>query len=157
MCSPAIGFIIFKISHVFTWYRSIAGKHIKNCRTLFSVWRIFLQNVFGRFLRLAVPQSTYIPREPQCLSPPPNWYSPPPLPHVSLTGWGSPNSDDWRKGLALYLLCGLYKICEKYLKKVLRIVHDYRCIHPVLRKNHTCVIPVSNFRRRWPHDPGQYT
>jgi hypothetical protein len=25
---------------------------------------------------------------------------------------GSPNSDDWRKGLALYLLCGLSKIRE---------------------------------------------
>jgi hypothetical protein len=24
-------------------------------------------------------------------------------------GWGSPNSDDWRKGLALFLLCGLYE------------------------------------------------
>jgi hypothetical protein len=24
-------------------------------------------------------------------------------------GWGNPNSDDWRKGLALCLLCGSYK------------------------------------------------
>jgi hypothetical protein len=53
----------------------------------------------------------------------------------------------------MYLLYGLSKIREKYIKKVLRIVLDYRCIHPVLRKNYTCVIPVSNFRRRWPHDP----
>ncbi len=28
MCSPAIAFVILKISHVFTRYRSIAGKHI---------------------------------------------------------------------------------------------------------------------------------
>jgi hypothetical protein len=30
MCSPAIVFIILKISHVFPRYRSIAGKNIKN-------------------------------------------------------------------------------------------------------------------------------
>ncbi len=36
MCSPAIVFINLKISHVFLRYRSIAGKHIKNRRTLLS-------------------------------------------------------------------------------------------------------------------------
>jgi hypothetical protein len=45
------------------------------------------------------------------------WDSPTPLPQASLTGWGSPNSDDWRKGLALRLLCGLSEIREKYIKK----------------------------------------
>ncbi len=29
-CSPAIAFLIVMISHVFSRYRSIAGKHIKN-------------------------------------------------------------------------------------------------------------------------------
>ncbi len=29
-----------------------------------------------------------------------------PLPAVRLRGWGSPNSDAWRKSLALCLLCG---------------------------------------------------
>jgi hypothetical protein len=63
--------------------------------------------------------STYIPRVLQCLFPRPN--SPPPLPQASVSlprnqkgrhtrlrvrGWGSPNSDDWRKSLALCLLCG---------------------------------------------------
>ncbi len=108
----------------------------KIARTLFSISWIFLQNVFGRFSRLAVPQS----REPQCLFPCPNWDSrPPPASECE----GVP-SDDWRKSLALFLLSGLSKIREKYLKKVLRIVLDYRCIHTVLRKNQTCVVPVSN-------------
>jgi hypothetical protein len=37
------------------------------------------------------------------------------------------------------------KNLRKIYKKILRIVIDYRCILPVLRKNHTCVLPVSNF------------
>jgi hypothetical protein len=152
MCSPAIVFIILKISHVFPRYRSIAGKHIKNCPQTLK-FRGFLQNLFGRFSSLAVPQSTYIPREPQCLSPRPKWDSPP-LSCEQFDGVGGPNSDDWRKGLALCLLCGLSKIRENiHIKKGIKIGRDYRCILPVLRKNHTCVIPVSNFWRRWPHDP----
>ncbi len=69
------------------------------------------------------PQSTYLYRVPQCMSPRRNWDSPtpslasecPPTPnqrggtHTRLRarGWGSPNSDDWRKSLALCLLCDL--------------------------------------------------
>ncbi len=66
----------------------------------------------------------YIPRAPQCLSPRWNWDTPPPLPQArvyppfppyqkggtrspGVRGRGSPNSDDWRKSLALCLLCGL--------------------------------------------------
>jgi hypothetical protein len=62
-------------------------------------------------------------------------------------------SDDWIKSLALCLLFCLSKIHNKYLKKVLSIDLDYRCVYPVMRKNQTCVIPVSNFWRRRPHDP----
>ncbi len=66
-------------------------------------------------------QSTYIPRVPQCLSPRPNRNPPPPpaskcapSPEPKLgahtwlrvSGWGCPNSDDWRKSLALCLLFG---------------------------------------------------
>ncbi len=55
------------------------------------------------------------------MSPRQNWDSPTPSPsecaptpgpkgeaHTRLRprGWGSPNSDDWRKSLALCLLCG---------------------------------------------------
>ncbi len=66
-------------------------------------------------------QSTYIYRAPQCMFPRRNWASPNPSPaskcalpptkrwggHTRrrLKGWGSPNSDDWRKSLALCLLC----------------------------------------------------
>jgi hypothetical protein len=62
----------------------------------------------------------HIPRVPQCLSP--RWNCPPPTPsppasvppHPNQTGgltrlrargWGCSNSDDWRKSLALCLLC----------------------------------------------------
>ena len=55
------------------------------------------------------------------MSPRRNWDSPTPplaarvpLPRIkggvqypAGEGWGSPNSDDWRKSLALCLLCGL--------------------------------------------------
>jgi hypothetical protein len=70
------------------------------------------------------PQSTNIlvPTVPQCLSPRPNWDTPPPLPQASVPpppnhrgerhtrlrvrGWGiGPNSDGWRKSLAHCLLC----------------------------------------------------
>ncbi len=73
-------------------------------------------------------QSNYIYRVPQCMYPCRNWVPqplsrkrvcpPPPNQRVggqtSLRvggggGWGSPNSDDWRKSLALCLLCGLSK------------------------------------------------
>ncbi len=84
MFSPAIELIIFTISHVFSRYRSITGKHIKNRPHTLQCFCGFFANVFGRFSRLAVPQSTYIPREPQCLSPRPNWGSPPPLPQASV-------------------------------------------------------------------------
>ncbi len=56
------------------------------------------------------PQSTYIPREPQYLSPRRNWELLRPLSHKRVLpsnpepkgrgrvrGWGTPNSDDWRK------------------------------------------------------------
>ncbi len=67
------------------------------------------------------PQSTFIPRIPQCLSPRLNWDPPTPLPQANVLppgtkggrvhtrlrvrGWGSPNSDDWRESLVLCLLC----------------------------------------------------
>ncbi len=64
------------------------------------------------------PQSTYMPRVPQCMSPRPNWDPPTPLPQASLppgtkggdtltsrSGGGGPDSDDWRKSLAQCLLC----------------------------------------------------
>jgi hypothetical protein len=68
------------------------------------------------------PQSTYTDRVPQCMSPRWNWDSPTPYPQASVPlpppepkggehtrlpvrGRGSPNSDDWRKSLALCLLC----------------------------------------------------
>ncbi len=65
-----------------------------------------------------------VQRVPQCMFPRRNWVlPPPPLPQASVPltpeakggghtclrvrGWGSPNSDDWRKSLALCRLCGL--------------------------------------------------
>ncbi len=108
------------------------------------VFRGFLQNVFGRFSRLAV------------LSAPPMT----PTQSIILTcfaglsssGPVSQTQNGVRGGIE-YDVPPSGKIREKYFKKILRIVIDYRCILPVLRKNHTCVLPVSNFWPRWPHDP----
>jgi hypothetical protein len=60
-----------------------------------------------------------------------------------------------RKGVELNMMPPppFVKNPRKYMKKLLKIVLDYRCVQPVLRRNHTCVIPVLNFWRRWPHDP----
>jgi hypothetical protein len=73
--------------------------------------------------RYGSAQSTYTYRVPKCMSPLLNWDSPTPslasecvLPpgtnggeggahSPAMGGWGSPNSDDWRKSLALCLLC----------------------------------------------------
>jgi hypothetical protein len=63
MCSPDIVFIILKISHVFSRYRSIAGRHIKNCPQTLQCLADFLQNVFGRFSRRAVLSPTPIPTQ----------------------------------------------------------------------------------------------
>ncbi len=37
------------------------------------------------YVQLYIPQSTYIPRVPQCLPPRPNWDPPPPLPQASVS------------------------------------------------------------------------
>ncbi len=85
-------------------------------------------------------QSTYIFRAPQCMSPRRNWDSPQPLsrkrvcppppdqrvgghPRLRLRGWGSSNSDDWRKSLALCLLCaaGLPRNGNHYIRASLSL------------------------------------
>jgi hypothetical protein len=81
----------------------------------------FLLIILFSFVSLFLhPQSTYLPRVPQCLSPRPNWDLPPPRKRVcpspgtkgggvahspAVRGWEGPNSDNWRKSLALLLLC----------------------------------------------------
>ncbi len=51
---------------------------------------------------------------------------------MQFDGVGGPNSEDWRKGLALCLLCGLSIIRENTHKKEgIKIGLDYRCILPV--------------------------
>jgi hypothetical protein len=63
-----------------------------------------------------IPQSTYIPRVPLNWDPFPQAIVSPPPPepkggggYARLRAGGlSPNSDDWRKSLALCLLCGLF-------------------------------------------------
>jgi hypothetical protein len=77
------------------------------------------------------PQSTYIPRVPQWLSPRWNW-DPHPLSRkrvcfpsgtkggggfqtrLRVRGWGSPNSDDWRENLVLCLLCEVQYVHYPY-------------------------------------------
>jgi hypothetical protein len=63
MCSPAIVFMILKISHVFSRYRPIAGRHIKNRPHTLQCFADFLQNVFGGFSRLSVQSPPPIPSQ----------------------------------------------------------------------------------------------
>ncbi len=126
MCSPAIVFTILKISHVFSRYRLIAERHIKNrphtlqCFPDFfakCVWQIFNTGCTTKYIR-----------EPQCLSPCPNWDSAP-SPVSECAPPPTPGAKGLlEKSLALCLLCWLSKNREKYIKKVLRIVLDYRRI-----------------------------
>jgi hypothetical protein len=51
---------------------------------------------------------------------------------VRVRGWGSPNSNDWRKGLALCLLCGAYYHKEIQLVKSAKIISkdDFQICRP---------------------------
>jgi hypothetical protein len=73
-----------------------------------TVLRIFCKSVWQIFKAGCTSTTVSVPSSELGL--------PTPSP-VSLTGCGSLNSDDWRKGLTLCLLCGLSKIREKYIKK----------------------------------------
>ena len=112
MCSPAIAFIILKISHVFPCYRLIVGKHIKN-RPHTLKFRGFLQNFLADFQGWLY-HKVHIYLENQSVCPLVRIGTPHPLSRKRVP------SDDWRKSLAFCLLCGLSKIREKYLKKGIR-------------------------------------
>jgi hypothetical protein len=103
MCSPSQYEFLATI-----WKASISKFHIS--------LRFFIGGVFSR--------STSIPRIQQLLSPHPNW-DPPPHHHHHLSrkqvfpgvgvhtrlrvrGWGSPNSDNWRKAYHSSLLSGFF-------------------------------------------------
>ncbi len=99
-------------------------------------YQTFLRSLAGRIPDPCWIQTTKyiycIPRVQQCLSPRPNWVSPPlsrkrvcPSPTPPQTkggsthspaceGLGSPNSDDWRKRLAFCLLCDTDRHTGKY-------------------------------------------
>jgi hypothetical protein len=49
---------------------------------------------------------------------------------LRVRGWGSPNSDDWRKSLSLCLLCGIDR------QKIRLIESNAKCRY--LRKKLTC-------------------
>jgi hypothetical protein len=88
--------------------------NIPTCRAFsFQYSTVLLHELRKLFRPSGLSQSTYIPRLPQCMSTRRNWYSPTPSPasecalHPKPKGgghtrlWGSPNSEDWRKSLAL--------------------------------------------------------
>jgi hypothetical protein len=141
MCSSAIIFIILKISDVFLRYRSIAGKHIKNRPHTLQCFADYFAKCVCRFSRLAV------------LSPPPTptqFFIRTCLHVLQIYALQAQQGVTKRCRLTLLSKTALVyefkcesKIREKYIKKILRIVLDYRCILQVLRKNHTCVVPVS--------------
>jgi hypothetical protein len=98
--------VVFKTSHWIRIRSSGCTKFLNECEVFMTL--------------RPTSQSTYIPRVPQCLSPRLSWDS---LSHkrvcpssrnqrgvhsrLRVRGWGSPCSDDWKKSLALCLLCGL--------------------------------------------------
>ena len=118
----------------------------KIARTLFRVSRIFAKFVWQIFK--AGCTTKYIYTQRTTVSVPSSELGLPTPSPASLTGRGESQFRRLEKRLntlSTVYSVGCLKIREKYIKGVLRIGLDYRCIQPVSRKNHICVIPVSNF------------
>jgi hypothetical protein len=139
--------LLYSIWHFYNFYHKspehelsgvIAHYHHYNHYLRLPTLVTILVNQF-RWLR---PQSTSIPRVPQCLSPRRNWDPLSrklvciPLPpknqrrvehtRLRVSGWGSPNSDDWRKSLSLCLLSGWdQRICYCKKKQILKVVFQH--------------------------------
>jgi hypothetical protein len=115
---------------------------------------------------LVYTQSSYLYRVPQCMSPRGNWDSPTPSlasecappprtkggrhTRLRVRGWGSSNSDDWRKSLALCLLWGFNpqmtwsngcraSFSRSHTKKTCRS-------WPLLKFLHICFLRSYNYR-----------
>ena len=111
MCSPAI--------------ESIAGLHIKNRPHSLQSFADFCQICLADF-KGWLHHKVHIYLENHSVCPLVRIGIPHPLFCKQFDGVGSPNSDDWRKGLALCLLCGLSKIHENiHIKKGMKIGLDY--------------------------------
>jgi hypothetical protein len=112
---------VSKISHAVKKWKNVRLCSVDNQKITKKQYRKKAKIIFKKRYWA---QSTYIYRVPQCMSPRRNWDSPTPPQSVASDcapppqakggrahspageGWGSPNSDDWRKSLALCLLCG---------------------------------------------------
>ncbi len=100
------------------WERALWAQ--AECWPALPLQRSACHMIYHTYLRY-LPKSTNIDRVPQCVSPRQNWdppplsrkqVCPPPPPEskgggghtrLRVRGWGSPNSDDWRKSWALCL------------------------------------------------------
>jgi hypothetical protein len=130
---------------------------------------------------LPLPQSTYITRVPQCLSPRPNWDSrtpsparecvPPAEPKWEGThspageGVEGPNLDDWRKSLVLCLLCGMHCTmpfpvlitnCRPLFLQPSHTVHICRCSTVVVLVQCTYILPYPPARYQLPTQPSRH-
>ncbi len=125
--------ITFGLVYVIQYFKESSGRKI-TCETVVntylfsyliihgvSLWNFskVLIRLYATFNLRTKPSK---PRVPQCLSPRQNWDPPPPLSqacvsppepkgggggHTVLRVRGCPNLDDWRKSLALCLLCAV--------------------------------------------------
>ncbi len=66
---------------------------------------------------------------------------------LRVRGWGSPNSDDWRKGLALCLLCAfLYEILLYWSAQVIiKLIRNFRRF-PKERSSEAAMAGCASFR-----------
>jgi hypothetical protein len=79
--------------------------------TCTHVYRVYIKYVYIKSTTLYVPSSELELSQPlsrQRVCPSPQNRGGGGHTRLRVRGWGSPNSDDWRKSLALCLLCGVY-------------------------------------------------
>jgi hypothetical protein len=68
-----------------------------------------------------------------------------------VNGWGSPNSDDWRKSLALGLLCApqgqnlVHNKTERLL--VTRFLSSFILVTPSANKHFSVIVNATNFNQ----------
>ncbi len=117
------------------------------CKHFWVIFKVPILSIFFQMSGWCAPTKYihYIPRVPQCLSPRPNWDPPTPsspskcVPSpetkggrhtlLPLRGWGGFNSDDWRKSLALCLLCDVHVDLGHFDVQTCRPLHEHKSLY----------------------------